>query len=81
MVNIFETGRTTGNYSAISVIPGDDGHLSYGRSQAALGSGSLQTLLENYCARPDASFAAALRPYLARIAAEDPHSITTPASA
>jgi chitosanase len=41
IVNVFETGHLEGNYSAIAVLKGDRGHLSYGRSQATLGSGSL----------------------------------------
>jgi len=71
IVNIFETGRMAGNYSAVSVIPGDSGHLSYGRSQSALGSGTLSTLLNEYCRRTDAKFAAALHPYLTRVENKD----------
>ena len=36
IVNVFETGRISGNYAAVAVLKGDSGHLSYGRSQAAL---------------------------------------------
>ena len=54
IVNVFETGRISGDYSAIAVLKGDSGHLSYGRSQATLGSGSLFRLLDMYCQNPDA---------------------------
>lgn len=64
IVNVFETGRIRGNYSAIAVLKGDSGHLSYGRSQATLGSGSLFRLIETYCQQPNATFAVQLRPFL-----------------
>ena len=66
IVNVFETGRVRGDYGGIAVLKGDTGHLSYGRSQASLGSGSLFTLLNEYCAQPAAQFAAQLAPYLPR---------------
>ena len=71
IVNVFETGRVTGNYGAVTVIPGDSGHLSYGRSQASLGSGNLSLMLEQYCASSNTQFGAALAPYLPRFAAKD----------
>jgi chitosanase len=71
IVNIFETGRIAGNYSAVAVLPGDSGHLSYGRSQAALGSGTLLALLNEYCGRSDARFANALHGFLDRVARKD----------
>jgi chitosanase len=64
IVNIFETGRIRGNYSAIAILKGDNGHLSYGRSQATLGSGSLFQLIDLYCQQPNAKFAVQLRPFL-----------------
>jgi chitosanase len=64
IVNVFETGRIRGNYSAIAVLKGDSGHLSYGRSQATLGSGSLFRLIDAYCQQPNAQFAVQLRPFL-----------------
>jgi chitosanase len=64
IVNVFETGRILGNYAAIAVLKGDSGHLSYGRSQAALGSGRLFELVDSYCQRPTAQFAEQLREYL-----------------
>ena len=71
IVNVFETGRVRGNYSGIAVIKGDKGHLSYGRSQAALGSGTLFELLDLYCRQQDARFAAALAPLLPRFRQRD----------
>jgi chitosanase len=66
IVNVFETGRILGNYSAVAVLKGDSGHLSYGRSQAALGSGILFQLLDGYCQKQSAKYAAQLQPYLPR---------------
>jgi chitosanase len=71
IVNVFETGRIRGNYSAIAVLKGDSGHLSYGRSQATLGSGSLFSLLETYCQQANAVFASRLRPFLAGVQRKD----------
>ena len=71
IVNIFETGRIRGNYAAITVIAGDSGHLSYGRSQSALGSGTLYKLLESYCQQQNAKYAAELRPFLPRFQQKD----------
>ena len=71
IVNVFETGRAAGNYSAVTVIAGDSGHLSYGRSQSALGSGTLFELLSQYCVSPGAKFAAQLESYLPRVQAKD----------
>lgn len=71
IVNVFETGRVLGRYAAIAVLKGDSGHLSYGRSQAALGSGVLFDLLDVYCQKPAASCADALRPYLPRLKNRD----------
>jgi hypothetical protein len=63
--------KDCGNYAALTVLPGDAGHLSYGRSQAALGSGTLFSLLDAYCERSDAKFAASLRPWLPRVQNKD----------
>jgi len=71
IVNIFETGSALGNYSAITLIPQDSGHLTYGRSQATLGSGKLHLLVEEYCQKPGASFVRQLRPFLPRLEARD----------
>jgi len=48
IVNIFETGTALGEYGKVTVIPGDTGHLTFGRSQTTLGSGNLHLLLERY---------------------------------
>lgn len=71
IVNIFETGEIRGDYGAVAVLPGDPGHLSYGRSQATLGGGSLFTVLDEYCRRADARFASGLNPYLPRVQNKD----------
>lgn len=71
IVNIFETGSALGDYSALTLIPHDSGHLSYGRSQATLGSGQLHLLAEEYCQRPGATFVRQLTPYLPRLLARD----------
>jgi chitosanase len=65
IVNIFETGRVAGDYGAVTLLPGDAGHLTYGRSQTTLGSGNLFLLIKAYCERADAGFANELRPFLA----------------
>lgn len=71
IVNVFETGRICGNYAAITVMKGDSGHLSYGRSQAALGSGSLFKLLTLYCQDPAAAFETKLQPFMSRVQQRD----------
>jgi chitosanase len=71
IVNVFETGRIPGNYAAVAVLKGDSGHLSYGRSQAALGSGVLFQLLDCYCQKQSAKYAAQLQPYLPRFRNRD----------
>ncbi len=71
IVNVFETGKIRGDYSAIAVMRGDTGHLSYGRSQVSLGSGNLFGLLQFYCVQKDARFAGAIRPLLTRFRNKD----------
>lgn len=71
IVNIFETGSVLGDYGNVTVIRGDTGHLTFGRSQTTLGSGNLLKLLQSYCDNPGARFAAKLSPYLARFADGD----------
>lgn len=56
IVNIFETGEVLGDYSQVTLIAGDTGHLTFGRSQTTLGSGNLHGLLQRYCANPGARF-------------------------
>jgi chitosanase len=66
IVNVFETGRVLGNYGAVTVLKGDSGHLTYGRSQTTLGSGNLYTLLVSYCQQSSSSIAAQIQPALPR---------------
>lgn len=64
IVNIFETDAVLGNYSTVTVLPGDSGHLTYGKSQTTLGSGNLHQLIARYCDESEARYAKQLRPYL-----------------
>src|SRR4030042_3121406 len=63
IVNIFETGKPLGDYGNVTVLKGDTGHLTYGRSQTTLASGNLALLLHAYC---DANglFSDSLKPFL-----------------
>ena len=71
IVNLFETGRLLGDYAAVTVVSGDAGHLSYGRSQTSLASGGLCLLVDRYCKMEGAQFAAGLLPYLSRLRSVD----------
>jgi len=71
IVNLFETGSVRGNYGDVTVIPGDTGHLTFGRSQTTLASGNLLNLLQRYCDNDGARFGAKLRAWLPRFAAID----------
>ncbi len=71
IVNIFETGSVRGNYGDVTLLPGDSGQLTYGRSQTALASGNLFLLIQAYCARTDAQFGATMKSYLASLEACD----------
>jgi chitosanase len=71
MVNVFETGKPAGDYSCVTLLPGDPGRLTYGRSQATLASGNLWRLLQGYCASASGAPAEGLRAYLARLEACD----------
>src|SRR5215471_13443615 len=64
IVNIFETGRVSGDYGSITLMKNDPGHLTYGRSQTTLASGNLFLLIKSYCDRPDAGFASQLSAFL-----------------
>ena len=68
IVNIFETGKTLGDYARVTLLTNDPGHLTYGRSQTTLASGNLYLLIKAYCAAPHAACAASLKPYLQRLA-------------
>jgi chitosanase len=71
IINIFETGSARGKYGAITVIPGDTGHLTYGRSQTTLTSGNLAKLVERYCGTPGSRHGARLKPYIPRLQQKD----------
>jgi len=71
VVNIFETGSTQGRYGNVTLIPGDTGHLTYGRSQTTLASGNLYLLIKAYCGTVGAQFATPLNPYLPQLKARD----------
>lgn len=71
IVNIFETGVPLGDYASVTLLEGDTGHLTYGRSQTTLASGNLYLLIKDYTETSDARFAARLRPYLSRLESID----------
>ena len=71
ILNIFETGEVRGDYGNVTVIEGDTGHLTFGRSQTTLGSGNLFKLLQLYCSNHGARFANRLQGYLGRLEAGD----------
>jgi len=71
IVNVFDTGTAVGRYGSVAVIPGDPGHLTYGRSQTTLASGNLSLLISAYCRADDAEFGPQLRPYLDRLMRRD----------
>ena len=53
IVNIFETGSVRGNYADVTLLRGDSGQLTYGRSQTTLASGNLYLLIKSYADRTD----------------------------
>lgn len=71
IVNLFETSAVRGDYGMVTVLPGDTGHLTYGRSQTTLSSGLLGELLARYAATPGARFGARLQPWLPRLLSKD----------
>jgi chitosanase len=71
IVNLFETSEVRGNYGEVTLIAGDTGHLTFGRSQTTLGSGNLHKLLDQYCANAGARFGAAIAPFLPRMKSRD----------
>ena len=68
IVNLFETGTVRGAYGQVTLLPGDTGRLTYGRSQTTLGSGNLHLLIERYCGAAGARFAGRLRTWLPALA-------------
>ena len=71
IINIFETGTPGGDYAMVTLLPGDSGHLTYGRAQTTLGSGNLHLLIKAYCDAADASLADQLAPFLDRLQSID----------
>lgn len=71
IVNIFETGSVQGDYGQVTLLPGDAGHLTYGRAQTTLASGNLYLLIKSYAEAPQAQFAARLSPYLPSLEVRD----------
>lgn len=71
IVNIFETSHVLGEYGQVTVIQGDTGHLTFGRSQTTLGSGNLHKLLQQYCDNPGARFGRRLSSVLPQTEAKD----------
>lgn len=71
IVNVFETGSVRGDYGNVTLIAGDTGHLSYGRSQVTLASGGLARLLDRYCAAPGNRLGRHLTAYLPRVSQRD----------
>jgi chitosanase len=71
IVVVFETGDPRGDYGAVTVIPGDTGHLTYGRLQTTLGSGNLHALIQRYCTTPGAARGDELSAYLDRLKSRD----------
>jgi len=72
IVNIFETGSIRGNYGDVTLMRGDSGQLTYGRSQTTLASGNLYLLINDYAARADGALSAQFKPYLPLLEACDP---------
>lgn len=71
IVNIFETASVLGDYGNVTLIAGDTGHLTYGRSQTTLGSGNLAELVRRYCGNPGARFGRRLALWLPQVEARD----------
>ncbi|MBF0183614.1 MAG: peptidoglycan-binding protein [Magnetococcales bacterium] len=71
IVNIFETGKVLGDYGNVTLLKGDSGHLTYGRSQTTLGSGNLYLLIKSYCEAQDAVYGKALQPFLPQLQNRD----------
>jgi len=71
IVNIFETGRARGDYGQVTLLAGDAGHLTYGRSQTTLASGNLHLLIKAYCEEAQAQLAVELSVFLERLASRD----------
>lgn len=71
IVNVFETGAARGKYGEVTLLEGDTGHLTFGRSQTTLGSGNLAILIERYCAQAGTRFGPRLAPWLEGLRGRD----------
>lgn len=71
IVNIFETGLALGDYGNVTLLNGDSGHLTYGRSQTTLASGNLFLLISGYATAEGAHYADQFKPYLPRLEHND----------
>lgn len=78
IVNIYETGAVLGVYSQVTLIKGDTGGLTYGRSQTTLMSGNLAKLIEAYLENAGSEASFDLKAYLPRIRAKDETLNTDP---
>ena len=67
VVNIFETGAAIGDYGKVTLLPGDTGHLTYGRAQTTLASGNLYLLIKRYVQATGAAFSRHLETYLPQL--------------
>jgi len=77
IVNVFETGRAHGDYGKVTLLSGDSGHLTYGRSQTTLASGNLFLLVQAYSEAESAQFGDALSAFLGISATSSPGSSTS----
>lgn len=71
IINVFETDAVRGRYGQVTLIPGDTGRLTYGRSQTTLGSGNLYKMLQTYCSNVGARFGRDLQAWLPKIGSQD----------
>lgn len=71
IVNVFETGSVRGDYGQVTILPGDTGHLTYGRAQTTLSSGNLFLLIKAYVEAPGSQFGPGLRGFLEDLEARD----------
>lgn len=71
IVNVFETSKLVGDYDRVTLLAGDSGHLTYGRSQTTLASGNLFLLIKDYIDADNALFAPELSVYLDRLRETD----------
>ena len=63
IIHAFETGRTTGGYDIVTVIPGDTGGLSYSWFQLSDSSNNLDLAIKKYIAL-GGKYAQEFKPYL-----------------